>query len=278
MKRTLYFYDLVLEKNNQISLLQHHPVTLAKKIKDFVDNYNDEELLYMNDSSIIQIEDITHAYIFGSYGKTTRLSEKQLTRGRAEPDMAITDLTTLEDLVESYTYFYLDIDKKECVILNNPNCTGFKSEFPKFLLLHFRLSAIYENIDIVNKLSDNIQQSIGKANHFANISYTYSSDKLPANDFLNFKEMSGIKNEQIKTAAVQLYFKAESNFKEVAKNLSSTDKYVDQFSTFKVETDSESIDVIEKMLTKKVSIPLDKDDLSDINIIKNILIENLTSY
>lgn len=143
MRRTLIFYDLILSKNNQMNIFHNSTLTLIDRIREFVKDYNEEDMLYINESSIIQIEEITSNHIFGSYGKTERLSDKSLTRGRAEPDMMITDLTTLEDLVESYTYFYLDLDKKECVILNNPRCPGFKNEFSKFLLLHFRLSGIY---------------------------------------------------------------------------------------------------------------------------------------
>lgn len=278
MKRTLIFYDLILNKNNQMSLLQDKSVTLKDRIEDFVEKYDNKDMLYINNSNIIQIEDISSDYIFGSYGKTEKLSDKSLTRGRAESDMTITDLTTLEDLVESYTYFYLDLNKEECIILNNPNCPGFKTEFSKFLLHHFRLSGVYENIKIVNKLSEQIPESIGRSKQFAAISYTYSTDGVPDNEFLNFQEISNITHEQIKTAVVQLYFDANSDFEKVASTLSNTNNYVDKFSSFKIETDTQTIDVIEKILSKKVSIPLDEDQLNNTLIIKNILIENLINY
>ena len=278
MKGTLIFYKLVLQRSNQLSLFNDHSATLKSKIEDFADNHKEEDLLYANDTNIIEIESIADDHIFGSFGKIEKLDGKLLTRGRIQPNMEITNLATLRELIESYTYFYLDLNKEECIILYNSNCTGFRTEFSKFLLHHFRVSGIYNDILIENKLREDIPESIGRAREFSTISYTYTSDKIPKNEFLSFKEISGIKNNLIKRASVKLYFETEGNFKDIAQNLSNTYKYSDSFSSFKLETENETIDVIEKMLSKKVSIPIDEDDLHNIDLVKDILKEQLLNY
>lgn len=267
-----------MEKNAQINAFQGSNVTFRSKLRDFALSHSEEELLYIKDSHVFQIEDVTEDYIFGSYGRLEKLSERVLTRGRTEEDMEITNLESIKDLIESFTYFFLDVDNSDCVVLNNSKAPGFKNKFPDFLLHHFRLSGIYKHIKIVSRLCDSINQTIGEANEFTKISYTYTSNKIPTNEFLGFKEISGVKNNQIKTAAVQIYFEAGSDFQEMSKRLSNTEGYIDDFEKLKIETHNETIDVIDKILTKKVSIPLGEDQHDNIDLIKSILIDNITSH
>lgn len=278
MQRTLLFYDLILNESLQINFLNKNATTLKDKVKQLSENAKEDDLLYTNGSVIIQIEDFDENYIFGSYGKAENLSKRKLTRGRVKEDYTVTDLNSLKELVESYTYFYLDININECVILNNANCGAFKTEFPKFLLHHFRVSSIYKSIEISNKLSEKIGEDIGKSNHFASISYSYTSEKLPANEFAGFRELSGLTKDQIKTASVQLYLEPGFDYTESANILANTSKYIDDFSTFKIDTQEETINVIEKILSKKVSINIDEDDIDNLGKIKKILSENLISH
>lgn len=277
MIRTLLFFDLILTKEKQSNFLDTVD-NLQDKVEKFSNNLNEDELLYTNENVIIQIESCDKDHLFGSYGRTENPGNKQLMRGRTKEDYKVTNLESLKELIESYTYFYLDLNKNECIILNNYRCKGFQNEFPKFLILHFRLSSIYKDIMVVNKLSEKINEDISKSNHFARISYTYTSDKLPSNEFLNFKEMSGLEKEQIRTASVQLYLEPELNYKDNASLLSNTSEYIDNFSTFTIETEEETIDVIEKVLSKKVSINIDEDDINNLYEIKNILQSHLLSY
>lgn len=278
MMRTLLFYKIKLDKNNQLNLFQNSSTTLKDKVKQFIKNDNTDEFLYTNESVVFQIEDIGYNFIFGSYGKVENLSTKSMTRGRLKQNMQITDLQSLKELVENYTYFYFDLDTEECVILSNPDCGGFKSEFSKFLLHHFRASSIYENIQVLNRIDENINESIGKSNHFANISYTYASDKLPENEFLNFRQLSGLKKEQIRTATVQLYLEPGLDYSKNAHNLSNTSNYIDTFSSFKIDTQNETINVIDKILSKKISIIIDENDIDNLKKIKEILKDNLINH
>jgi len=278
MQKTLLFFDLILNKNLQLDLFHDNTITLQEKVKQLSKNAQEDDLLYTNDTVIIEIESFDENHIFGSYGKAENLSKRQLTRGRTKKDYVITDLESLKELVESYTYFYVDLNLNECIVLNNPNCSGFKTEFSKFLLHHFRVSSIYKSIEIVNKLSKEINEDIGKSNHFASISYTYTSEKLPENEFASFKELSGLKKEQIRTASVQLYLEPELDYTENANKLASTTNYIDNFTTFKIDTQEETINVVEKILSKKVFINIDEDDIDNLDKIKDILKTNLINH
>lgn len=275
MKKTLFYFDLLLSDNPQTTILNEHNITLKDKVRQLSKEAKEEDLLYTNDTSIIQIETLDENHIFGSYGKIENLSKRQFTRGRTKKDLNVTNLESLKELVESYTYFYLDLNTNRCIILHSSKCTGFKTEFAKFLIHHFRVSSIYSKIEVANRLSETISEDIGKANHFASISYTYTSGKLPENEFLNFMEISGIDKGQVKTASVQLYLNPELNYKKNAKKLAKTSDYIDDFSRLKIDTETEVIDVIEKILSKKISIKIDEDDVNNIDKIKNILKENL---
>lgn len=274
MIRTLLFYNLELTEDNQLDLFSSKNLTLQNKVESFVNNHTDDELLYINkdDSVVIQLENISTDYVFGSYGRYENLDESSLTRGRHKKDFYLQDV---EDLIESYTYFYLDLNTNQIVLLNNSRITGFKTNFSKFLMTHFRVSSIYKSITVENKLSEDIDDRIGSSNHFSSIQYTYRPDSLPPNAYASFKEMFGLNNNQIKTAKVHLILDSSQSFSDSAKILATADK--SQFERLRIDTEEEVINAIEKTISKKVPITIDDDSLNELDAIERILADSLSN-
>lgn len=281
MKVTLQYYDVLFEEDPQVSIFNttsnYAPLNIINKIKDFISTRKPEDNLYKNDDYLISILEIEEKYVFGTFGKIEDVSEKKLTRVRAKDSLEEGNIKNIKDFIERYTVFYYDIQNNSCITIHNPNVYGFKTQFAKFLMHHFKLSSIY-NINVINKINDSIPQKIKQLNKFSKISYKYSSDKMPENEFLSIKEISNIKNNQIRSASVELYLEPNSNYEESTKLLSETDKYINHFDTFKIHTEELTVDVVEKILSKKIDIELNEDDLNDLNLIKKELIKNLDNY
>lgn len=273
MIKTLLFYDLELIKNEQTSLFSTDNSSLQKKVEKFYESHTDDEMLYISkeDSVLIQLEELTPEYIFGSYGRFENLEDSRLTRARDRQDF---DLQDLEDLIESYTYFYLNLNTNEIVLLNNSRITGFKTNFSKFISTHFRVSTLYKNIAVVNKLSDDIDYKIGQATSLTSIKYSYTSENLPSNDFLSAEELFELKNNQIKSARIHLVLDPDENYTENVRKIAEADK--SQFDGLTIETKDEVIDAIEKTLSKKVSIEIDEESFNQLANIKEMLADNLS--
>lgn len=278
MERTLVYYSLKLEKTKQTNLFDNQQTTLQDKAEELSTKNDKTEMTYKNleRSFIIEIESIARDYIFGSFGKLENFSNHDFMRGRRKEDY---NLSELEDLVESYTYFYLDLDTNKIVVLYNYKCKGFKKAFSLFLQNHFRVTSIYNDIKVVHQINENIPQTIGKSTNFLHINFSYTSDRSPENNYLGFDEMFGVKNNDVKSASVQLYLDPTTDKEGVRQKLKELSLFKkDKFNTFKIDTDEEVIDVIENRLSKKISIEINDNDINNINKIKELLKKQLPNY
>lgn len=274
MERTFIEYNLHLEKDNQLDLLEGGDITLEDRIHQFIveDNSSARQFIGNNKSYIFEIEDITHEYLFGSFGKLDTPGGKTLTRGR---DRENYDLKNLEHLIESYTYFYLDISSKKIITLYNSKCTGFKSAFSNFLYYHFRLSNCYRTIKVINQKTENIPETIRKSTKIGKITYSYKTNQVPEGEYMNFKQPIDIDPDHIKSASVSLYFEPNANQEDFIDKLANIFSKKTTFNTFKLDTDQAMIDVIEQTLAKKVQIDISEDEIDNLDKIKELLREQL---
>lgn len=274
MERTLIEYNLHLEKDNQINLLEENDITLEDRINQFIvqDDSSAQQFIANNKSYIFEIEDIDHDYLFGSFGKLNTPGGKTLTRGR---DRENYDLKDLEHLIESYTYFYLDITSKKIVTLYNSKCKGFKTAFGEFLSYHFRLSNCYRTIEVINQKSENIPETIRQSTQIGKVNYSYKTNQVPKGEFMDFKQAVNIDADDIKSAKVGIYFEPTANQESLINKLADLVQEKITFNTFKLYTNQAMIDVIEQTLAKKVQIDISEDEIDNLDKIKELLREQL---
>lgn len=282
MKKNLYFYTLNLEPNDQLSLFgqdeQLKSTSLTTKVVEFINNKSCSENMYINKHKqfIVEIVDITKDYIFGSYGRFDAIIDGNLIRGRDRENFSLTEL---EDLIENYIYFYLDLNKNKIVILDNSKCTGFNKNFPIFLINHFDTSAIYKTIEIVNIMTKDITYALNKDTTFFKFNCSFSTEHLPANKYINTDNVFGLSEDNVTDVSINIGLNPRgnyANFLEKIKQLfhSPDDKY----NSMKITTDEEVIDVVKKKISKKKSIKIDDDDINNLSKIKERLASHLSIY
>ncbi|WP_025728475.1 hypothetical protein [Atopobacter phocae] len=277
MRRTLLYYDLILKESNQMKLFGEGK-NLTNSVKRFI---NDEiamksERRYVDKStmSIFEILNISENHIFVSYGRLERPGDTAFTRSRNSKDF---DVGISSDWVERYTYFYLDIENNRMTVLNNSNVTGFARNCATFLNAHFRLSSAYDDVQVVIHLDEKIEEKINKNQSITKIKVTYSSDKLYTNRFLSRKKLEHIRQDDLRSATVELKFKpnAPVNYKDIVFNENNT---IEDYESLSISTEEETYNIIEKSIAKKIDITLSSDDIRNANIIEDTLKKHLQDY
>ncbi|MEG0601214.1 MAG: hypothetical protein RR494_13675 [Vagococcus sp.] len=267
MRKNIHFYRLILEKTTQLNLFENTDITFKSKIENFIKNYDTTDLLQINNKNIFTIVSIDRSHIFGTFGNVSDAIKGDYVRGRNKKDFTVEGIN---NLLEIYTYYYLDLETLNIAVLQNSKLADFKSPFKSFISSHFRVSAIFDEIKVVPLLSSDIPNDFGKTSSLLSVKTSYVTNRLPDNEFVNVKEILGMQNNDIQSAS--LYVTLRKDFK---KKLNFNLFQKDDYSEFKVETESESIDLIEGIITKKISVDVSKDELNDDDMIKLKLKESL---
>lgn len=267
LNKSIHFYKLKLEKTNQTNLFENIDVTLKSKVAKFKETHDETDLLQINNKNIFTLVSFDEKHIFGTFGNVSDVIKGDHARGRNRNDLTVEDIS---NLLEIYTYYYLDIETLNIAFLRNSKLADFKEPFKGFISSHFRISSIFDKISVVPLLSNDIPNLVGRRIPLVSVKATYADDRLPDNEFLGVKEVTGIKNTDIKKVSVDLSLKQGSK-----KTWKINPFKKENYSEFKLETETESIDLIEGIITKKVSIEVSKDELKNAEIIKTKLQESL---
>lgn len=266
-KRKVLFYRLVLTENPQISLFEDKDIELADKVDTLSKNHIESERYFIYKGKIIMLSTFDKNHIFGTFGKIEDINNGDSVRGRNRKDYSI---ESIQNLVEVYTYFYLDLNTNRMAYLNNSALPDIKSTFIELISSHFRISALYK-VDLVLEKSPEIPDRFDQNIPINRLKVKYTSDTLPDNKYASEKEVLGLSNGDIRDATLNLSFIAGTTAK---KGLFSRFRK-DDYTKFEIETDEEIIDLIGKLVTKKATIYLEDDDLRDDEVIKNKLIQTL---
>lgn len=278
MERTLICYDLVLEKKRQMNIFGES--SLNNEIAKFMSKVDEEDYTYLNrpDSVIVEILTIDSNHMFGSYGRLESFDDRKMIRSRNKEDYSFAEI---ENLIETYTYFYMDIERKRILLLNNSKCTGFKTYFAKFLGETFNLNSYYDEIQIFIKKDENIQEKIFQANNLEELTVSYSADQLVDNKFINPKEFYELEENSVRSAKVTLSLEPTIKNNKLVENIgsffNSSDESFEGVEGFKISTQKELIDIVEKIVTKKVIIHISEDEINDLTIIKDLLSESIAT-
>lgn len=268
VKKRVRFYELVLEKNEQINLFENEGITLEDKVEQLSLNHFESDKFQVVDNKVFMLESFDRAHIFGTFGKIDDISSGDHIRGRNRENYSV---ESIKNLIESYTYFYLDLSTKKLALLQNSSLPDIKNPFAKFIGTNFRVTGLY-NLQLVPVVTEEIPSKYGDEIPVLSAKISYSDDRLPENIFLNHKEILGISQSDIKKTDINITMKQGS---KTNKRLFKFKK--EEFSEIKLETEEETIDLINNVITKKVTIDLNSDELLDEKVIKEILKDLLTN-
>lgn len=263
MKKNIHFYRLVLEKTSQTNLFESIDTTFKKKVLTFINNHEETDLFQINNKNIFTLLSFDEHHLFGTFGNVSDVIKGDHVRVRNRDDLSVEKISKL---LEVYTYYYLDLESFNIALLQNSKLSDFKEPFKSFISSHFRISSIFEKIEVVPLLSGDIPNIVGKSIPLTAIKVAYTDNRLPENDFLSIKEVVNIGSNDIQSASINIDLK-----KNLKKNFFIKQFKKKDYSELKLETDTEVIDLIGDVITKKISVEVNKDDLRNPDIIKNKL-------
>lgn len=274
MDKTLLHYELLLEVKDQMKVFGES--TLEDEVKKFKERAVDKNYTYINrpDSVIIEIVSINQGYIFGSYGRLSNIDSNELIRSRNIDDYSS---EYLESLIETYTYFLLDLKTKQIVLLDNYKCGGFITYFTKFLREKFHLNNYFDNISIVVKKDDNIEERLFKPHNLERINIQYSTRQLVNNDFVTPRELYQLESSSIRKATITLDLESRVENSKLKKLVFKDENIPEKFSKFDIETNEGLINLVERKITKKTFIQIDEGQLKNLTAIEELLLANLTT-
>ena len=276
IKKNILYYKLNLELNPQIDMFEHN-VDLKKKVKVFTEYHTSDELRYVHSSNkyIVDIIDINEEYLFASYGKLNDYNKSRFIRVRDKQKLTPQEYN---DYIEMFTYFYIDFNTNNIVMLNSQLCKGFKKNIAEFLINHFKLSNIYETVEVVSTLNENISEVIDKTKAVQSIDIKYHSNQFPKNEFRSLPDLSTEDEQCIKSAHLRITFTPVPSSKSIVRNLiGSVRKKKDLYQSVGISTSDGEIEVLEQTVTKKVTHEFNEGDFSE-NVILKILRRYINSY
>lgn len=279
IKMQIHYYNALLVESMQTNMFDAE-TTLKSKINKFKSEHSQDEKRYKSSDEkyIVDIIDIEENTIFGSVGKLSSYEDKLLERRRELPDYQIKTELNKDDILEEYTYFLFNFDNLKCNIIYSKKVGNFAKIFAEFLRLHFKLSGIYDKVEMLPIKSTNIPERIHRAEKLETVEFKYSSKSKTTDKFLFPLQMKQLSNS-VRVAKVTLTLQSnisEKHIKDLKKEIS--EKNYNEFDGFTVQTDKEIIDLVNNHIIEKKNITLDKDVLKDIKKIKRTLMENFNPH
>lgn len=266
MKRQLLFYKLNLNKTRQINLFIDDETTLSDKVQALQDNHTELDKVLSQNNKIFQLLSFDKNHIFASFGKVEDLKQGDHVRGRNKDNLQIEEFS---HYIETFSYFYIDLNTNDIALIKRSGLPDIKKPLQSFLSLHFRISGNWE-VAVVPKLTENIENKIGKKVPVSRIKYIVENNKIPDNEYLSINETLSITNDDMTKVSVNIDLKQGKE--------TIIDKAINKFSNYSemvIENDTETIDLVENIITKKLTIDIDSKSLQNIESIKNILMNAL---
>lgn len=276
IKKNILFYKLNLQLSRQINMFDQD-ADLKRKVKNFKEHHTTDELRYVHSSNkyIVDIIDINEEYLFASYGKLNDYNKSRFIRVRDKEKLTPQEY---HDYIEMFTYFYIDFNTNKIVVINSQLCKGFKKNVAEFLINHFKLSNIYESVEVISTLNENISEAIDKTKTVQSVDIKYHSNRFPQNEFRSLSDLSTEDEQCIKSAHLKITFTPVPSSKSVVHNLiNAVRKKKDLYQSVGISTSDGEIEVLEQTITKKVTHEFNEDDFSESEIL-NILKRYINDY
>lgn len=269
MKKNVFFYKIYLDylpmfenSNNFAKIISSFEINKALKIKDT--------------NAVIDFIKINSEYCFGSLGKLEDFNKKPLVRSRSKEDLNDkSDITEMSDYIEQFSYFCIDLNNLNCAVLNNYNSLSFKKHFRNLLLASPEMKESLNDCQVIDYIRDDMTKEIGKLNQVLKLDYSFNNDQIVDNKFLPFNELVELEHSDITKATISLNLSLKDKPRNFVNKISEAFQIKKDFTTFKLQDDNRTIDLIEDMFTQKIQISLTNDELKNTNLIFTELVEKL---
>ncbi|WP_186430912.1 hypothetical protein [Clostridium sp. BSD9I1] len=270
---SIYFYDIRYKIYDVMECEYKH--TLSECFK-----YAFKEKSVSYKDKIIDIYDIDDFFVFGSVGKYESEIKLALTRQRNPETLEKKDYMpeNSNNKIESFTYFYIDFFQNIVVVLKNDAAPSINSSLSKYILSK---CVFIESFAIYQKPIDNITDELNRYTELLGISFAYIGNDIQSR-IPSYRELNSISNDNLKKITVNLELENRIADKEFIEKI--TESELEGFCYYKISgktTDSElieALDVVKKVLIKRVPVKLTLNDIKTQQVIKDILKKELFNY
>lgn len=291
MKRKVEFYNIqyknfdicVNELNTNKDFAELLKNELSKRDTIEIPNNNNTKILYTH------IIDISSEYIFGIVGKTQPLKDAPLKRFIQDLEKVkkssdkFTKLKDLHYLMDTYTYFLINLSSLICASIYNYEASNFATSMEALLFNLLKNNAALESISIIPRIDEQFMTKLRNTKKIEKINGICSS---PNN---NIEEIDMLKNIFNLSSTDCLRYSFSIKLKVSSINQDTINKIVEYskkgFTNYKVCGFDENekpieTELIKHYLIKRIDLDFSEDELtmSSMNTeIKNKLINSLRS-
>lgn len=270
LNRTLYFYKLettVFDIYNQSNNIMYTNEYFLKS------SFKEKEIYPIRNEKIVEIIKFNNDIIFGSIGKIENINNNALKQQRESSTYKkIPKYDYLKDILfEDFTYFLIGNNFSDVVVLQNSEAPLINKTLPYLMgqkCRELKCSFIHP------KLVDNLQKELNKFTEILKVDIAINND---GTSLINptIKEVHNLSSSSVEKVTASVTLKKKTSNKQFIESLE--DNSLKNYSSFKIqgvnnETHmNESIDLIKKILTKKINIEISNNILLDTDNIMSIL-------
>lgn len=235
---------------------------------------------------VIEIVESDEDFIFGIISKVEDLKNGPLKRIKDKKSNEVLDsnLETFGFTLENYTYFYLCKESLYISVINNTSAPKFKRHFQSFLNEQMDISFI-EKLEIHTVLDEKIDLKLNQVNKVSQLDMIFDDTSILGHQLLGLKDSFGISQNSLRRARISIDLKLlpiTADTKGIFRKVKDLNNGFEKFELTGVNDQQDILymELIDKILTKRVNINIDDKQLINtqaINEIKKALKGSLAS-
>lgn len=228
--------------------------------------YNKPRTYKIKKDLIVEIIDCDNC-LFGSIGKLKNIQNSPLRRTRDTQTLEKSDFPDNTKL-EEFTYFYIDYKLKRALVLKNDDAPSFIRTMKLLFKNNNEIKTNFQYFDIYPEVVDNITKTLNKFTSLSKIECIYKSPSHQESGYIpSINNIFNKYENQLNKVSLELYFKNEIPNSKTIKDLQNAIN-TDGMESFKIsgnieekECIQDTIDLIKRIITKKVIISLPDNDI-----------------
>ena len=274
--RSIYFFSIKAEILPMIELTGQTFESIMSDIFKTPQTYK------VSNDIIVDILDCDKC-LFGSIGKLKNIKTTPLQRAR---DVETLEKSTLDlpdnTKLEEFTYFYIDYKLARALVLRNDDAPSFTKVMKLLFTSIPDMKAVFPNFDVYPEVVEDISDILNRFTSLAKIECVYKSTNENNSYIPSINEIFNKYENQLNRLSLELNFKNDVPSSKIINELKNNSNF-NGMEYFKVsgkindnETIQDTVDLIKKIVTKKVTISLpDNDILKYEEKVKQLLKEQL---
>lgn len=283
------FFKISFIFPNQVTMFtmsknkEEHINDCIQSLQGYFEKNDDNHNIFhdKNSNNFIEVIEYSKPYVFGIIGKSDNVKKGIMKRVKNKEGESLenTDL-----LLENYRYFALNTHNLYCSVIKNSAAPAFKLLFTNYItdILSEVLNRGFK-ITINNVYDNKIKTKVNKFTNLLELNLIFDNNSSLGSQLLSIDDLFKLSNSTLKKVNLSIDFKQQPLTDDFKKIITDDDLIKSNFKKFELVGDSseaskETIELVEKLLTKNLKLDLKDNDLigkESLDKIKKALQESL---